>query len=368
MLQHPSLKRVEGFYKRTRWPGIFSYHGKHGVKFGIDYYCGGKQKREMVGTMEQAREKLREVHGQIQRGDFVVDRKKFTFDQLKTKYEKIYKGEPYFENSRKYYLKILEDYFGKDRRLYQINLYDLEQFKVKRKATLTQHGKERSGVSVNREMECLRHLFNKAVEWQMMERNPFDRFKNKGSIFFQENGGRTRFLSQDEICRLLEACPEYLGHIVKAGLLCGLRKSDLLGLRWESVDLETGMLTFSEGKKRGRKVSKALCSDMLALLHKIPAKNDGFIFHGPNGEAPLKDISRSFQTALRKAELKDVRFHDLRRTFASHLAMRGVSMRVIQQELGHSSILMTEVYSRLSPEHQKLEVERLNGLCPEVSA
>lgn len=359
-MNHPSLKKVEGFYKKTRWPGVFSYTGRNGTKFGIDYYAGGKKHREMIGSLQEVREKLAEVHNQVRKGDFVANRKRFTFGDLKEKYEEIYTGEAYFENWRKYYLKILQEFFG-NVRLFQISPYDLERYRKIRKETLTQHGKERSGVSVNREMECLRHLLNKGVEWGMLQTSPFDRFKNKKSIFFPEDKGRTRFLSEDEIKRLLEVCPEYLGHIVRAALLCGLRKSDLLGLKWENVNLETGTLTFSEGKKRGRKVSKALCSDMIDLLMRIRKEVSDYIFTFEG--KPLKDCSRSFKSALKRAGISDFRFHDLRRTFASHLAMRGASMKVIQKELNHSSILMTEVYSRLSPEHQKLEIERLKGLC-----
>lgn len=382
MLKHPSLKKMEGVYKRTRWPGVFSYTGTNGTKFGIDYYVNGKQKREMIGSLQEARDKLAEIHAQINKGEFVVNRKKFTFDQLKEKYEEIYKGEPYFENSRKYYLKILQGHFG-GMKLYQIGPFDIEEFKVKRKATLTQHGKERSGVSVNREMETFRHMLNKGCEWQMLERNPFDRFKKKSSIFFPEDRGRVRYLTEDEIRRLVAVCPPYLANIVMAAILSGLRKGDLLGLEWEDVDLEIGLITYSEQKKRGRKVTKALCSDMICLLQTIPRGKSPFIFNGPipqkKGEKnyvaypdpdgkPLKDCQRSFRSALKRAGISDFRFHDLRHCSGSLLAQKGVSLQVIQEHLGHSDISMTMRYSHLSDAAVREGIDKLNGLFGEASA
>jgi integrase len=377
MLKHPSLKRVEGRYERTKWPGVFRYIGRNGVKFGIDYYASGKQRREMIGSLQEAREKLREVHNQIQRGDFVVNRKKFTFDQLKTKYEEIYKGEPYFENSRKYYLKILQGFFS-SMKLYQISPFDIEQFKKKRKETPTQHGKERSGVSVNREMETLRHMFNKAMEWGMMEKNPFDRFKD--SILFPEDSGRVRYLTEDEIKALLSAAPPYLRNILKGALLTGLRKGDLLSLKWEDVDLEKGILFFNEQKKNGKRRAKILNQDFLDLLMSIRKGKSEYVFNAPvprkKGEKeyvaypdpdgrPLKDCQRSFRSALKKGGIKDFHFHDLRHTSASYMVMKGASMKAVQEHLGHSNLAMTERYSHLSPDYLKAEVERLNGVFTE---
>jgi integrase len=79
----------------------------------------------------------------------------------------------------------------------------------------------------------------------------------------------------------------------------------------------------------------------------------------------LKDVKRSFKTALKKAGIKDFRFHDLRHTSASHLLMRGASMKAVQEHLGHTTIAMTQRYSHLSRDFQREEVNRLNGLCGE---
>ena len=182
------------------------------------------------------------------------------------KYTEVEKGKPYFERARKYSLPILLNSFGDGddqpgRKLCSISPYDLEEFKRRRKETPTRSGKPRSDVSVIRELETLRHLFNKAVEWGMMTESPFDKFKR--SILFEERRDRCRYLTEEEIKHLLAACPDYLERIVRGALLTGLRKRDLLGLQWNQVDLDRKILCFAEQKKRGKRGVKVLNSDFL---------------------------------------------------------------------------------------------------------
>jgi len=377
-----------GTYIKTKYPGIFKYAGKNGESYGIDYYAAGKKHREIVGPLlTEAREKLEEKRATARSGEYqsLSSRKKITFEQLAEKYEEMQKGEPYFEKTRKYYVGIIKDFFGK-RRLYQINPLDVEIYKKQRKETPTRAKKLRSEVPVNRELETLRHMFNKAVEWGMMEKNPFDKFRDR--ILFKEDENRIRYLKEDEIKRLfavLEEKPKekkksppeevptrkinpfYLKNIVKAALLTGLRRGDLLSLKWANVDLEKGVLFFNEQKKRSKRRIKVLNSDMIELLKSTPHGESETIFNCPDGK-PLKDIKRSFRTALKKAGIKDFHFHDLRHTSASYMVMRGASLKAVQEHLGHTSLTMTQRYAHLSPEFQRSEVERLSGVFSGVTA
>ncbi len=209
-----------------------------------------------------------------------------------------------------------------------------------------------------------------------MTKSPFRRFKE--SVFFQEKNDRVRFLAEDEIKILLEVSPPYLQDIIKAAIFTGLRKGDLLSLKWSDIDLNRGTLTFREQKKRNKLTVKYLNGDMLALLKEIPTGTSEFVFNGPikqskgketyiafpdpNGK-PIKDVRRAFKTALRRAGIKDFHFHDLRHTSASHLLMRGGSLKAVQEHLTHSSPAMTNRYAHLSEKFQREQVQLLNGLC-----
>jgi integrase len=140
-----------------------------------------------------------------------------------------------------------------------------------------------------------------------------------------------------------------------------LRKGDLLGLRWNQIDLDRRILCFAEQKKRGKRDVKVLNSDFLQLLREIPRNGCEYIFTGADGE-PLQDMKRAWKTALKKAGVEDFHFHDLRHTSASYLVMRGASMKAVQAHLGHTSLAMTERYAHLSPDFLRSEVERLSGV------
>jgi len=373
-----------GTYFKTKYPGIFKYAGERGEVYGIDYYAGGKKHREIIGPLlTEARQKLEERRGMAKAGNYesLANRRKITFEQLAKKYEELQKGEPYFKKTRRYYVPIIEGFF-KNRKLYQVTPLDVEQFKKKRKDTPTRSGKPRSDVAVNRELETLRHILNKAVEWGMMTENPFNRFKT--AILFAEDENRIRYLTEDEIKKLFAVLGEekpkdkkkpeekikpyqYLENIVKTALLTGLRRGDILNLKWSDVDLDKGVLFFNEQKKRGKRRAKVLNSDMIELLKNIPQGESENILNGPDGK-PLKDIKRSFRTALKKAGIKDFHFHDLRHTSASYMVMRGASLKAVQEHLGHTSLAMTQRYAHLSPEFQRSEVERLSGIFSGVTA
>ena len=357
-----------GVYQKTKYPGIFKYIGKKGEVYGIDYYAGGKKHREIVGPLlTEARKKLEERRAMAKAGhDSIIIRKKITFEQLAVKYSEVQKGERYFEKAQKYYVPILKEFF-KGKKLYQITPLDIEEFKNLRKNTPTRAGKIRSEVAVNRELETLRSMLNKAKEWNWLEENPFNKFQKP--ILFPESEGRVRYLTEEELQRLFSLWgnpdpkkrpPLYLKYIIQTALLTALRKTDLLNLKWSNIDLDRGILFYEEQKKRNKPRIKVLNSDMIELLKSIPKRGE-YVFTGNDGE-PLRDIKRSFRTALKRAEIKNFHFHDLRHCSASYLVMRGASLKAVQEHLGHTSLAMTERYMHLTSGFQRAEIEKLNGL------
>src|SRR5512136_1197972 len=95
----------------------------------------------------------------------------------------------------------------------------------------------------------------------------------------------------------------------------------------------------------------------------MPEKS-GYVFKNRNGRH-IGDIKHSFTSACRKAGITDFRFHDLRHTYASHLAMRGVHIRALQELLGHKTLAMTQRYSHLAPELLQNAVKLLDGVIGE---
>ena len=368
----------KGKYQKTKYSRIFRYVGTKGTVYGIDYYAGGKKHREIIGSvLTEAQQELQRHRNMAWSGNFLSmsGRNKVTFTDLAEKYRELQKGEIYFEKTRRFYVNTVEEFFT-GRKIYQISPLDIEDYKKKRKARATKWKKVRSDVAVNRELETLRHMLNKALEWGMLAENPFNKFRSP--IFFGEDENRIRYLTEEEMKRLSEVLDRqpparrkenknappsysYLKNIIMAALLTGLRRGDILNLRWAEVDLDKGLVLFNERKKMNRQRVKALNTAMINLLKGTPHGESEFISNGPDGQ-PLNGVKRSFKTVFKVAKFKDFHFHDLRHSSASYMVMRVASLKAVQEHLGHNSLATAQKYAHLGPEFQRAEVEKLSGV------
>jgi integrase len=218
-----------------------------------------------------------------------------------------------------------------------------------------------SGVTVKRWLAALSHCFTVAVEeWQWCEENPVRKITKP-----RERRGRVRYLSDAERHQLLEACQQsrnpYLYIVVMLALATGARRGELLGLRWPDVDLQRGTLTFHE-TKNGERRAVPLTGQALALMQqhaKVRRLDTALVFPNATGGTPLK-IRDAFENAVERAGIADFRFHDLRHTFASYLAMNGATLAEIAEVLGHKTLAMVKRYAHLSEAHTRTVVERMN--------
>ena len=229
----------------------------------------------------------------------------------------------------------------------------------------TNRGQERSYATVNRYMAALSHCFTIAVkELQWLEVNPMTQVAK-----FPEPKGRVRFLDEDERKRLLSVCREsqnkYLYLIVLLAVSTGMRRNEVLGLRWENLDLERGVATLHNTKNGERRAipitGKAL--DLLISRSHQPHSARDYVFPAPQGlqrDSKPIDIQSAFNTAVKRAKLQDFRFHDLRHTTASYLAMNGATLPEIAAVLGHKQLQMVQRYAHVSEQHTASVLERMN--------
>ena len=172
---------------------------------------------------------------------------------------------------------------------------------------------------------------------------------------------RIRFLNADEIARLLERAHPELRPYLLGAVHTGMRRGELVALRWRHVTLAIGDI-FVERSKSGKARHIPINSALQALLAEL--WGDG---KGPEdpvfGNYSVHFVSHEFKLACKRAGLVNVRFHDLRHTFASQLAMAGVSIFHISKWLGHASVTTTEkFYAHLSPASGREYLECLNSL------
>jgi integrase len=215
----------------------------------------------------------------------------------------------------------------------------------------------------NREFAVLSHCLAKATEWGLIGPDVLATVRKIRPL--RENNGRTRYLTPDEAGRLLSACPEHLAPIVGLALQTGMRRGEILGLKWDHVDLAMGFLYL---EATATKTSTARTVPLTSEARRILASQPRHItapwvfWYGPGRR--IGDPKKAWQAATRRAGLTDLHFHDLRHTFASHLAMAGVDLLTLQALLGHKTTRMTVRYTHLAPSHLSEAVRALPSFTP----
>ncbi|MFC1599238.1 tyrosine-type recombinase/integrase, partial [Candidatus Omnitrophota bacterium] len=203
---------------------------------------------------------------------------------------------------------------------------------------------------------CIKHIFTMAMQWGKAESNPVKKVK-----LFRENNQRVRYLEKEEIESLINNSRGYLKRIVIIALNTGMRKGEILGLKWRDVDLKRGII-YLLNTKNGERREIPMNSAVKWALIKQPKHKDGpFVFCNKNGKS-FGNVRKSFIAALRKSGIINFRFHDLRHTFASQLVMGGVDLNTVRELMGHKSIRMTLRYTHLSPAHKSRAVDLLDRI------
>ncbi len=228
---------------------------------------------------------------------------------------------------------------------------------------ITSKNTPRAPATVNRYLSSIAHAFTIAViEWQWLDDSPMRRVRK-----LKEPRGRVRFLNDDERQRLLQACHAsanpFLPPVVTLALSTGMRQGEIMNLRWSDVNLINGNITLHHTKNGERRYVPLTHAALEALrnLAKIRQLKGTLLF--PSNRNPNKpiDLRKAWINVIRQAELVDFRFHDLRHSCASYLAMDGATANEIAEVLGHKSLVMVKRYAHLSNPHISKVVERMNN-------
>lgn len=156
----------------------------------------------------------------------------------------------------------------------------------------------------------------------------------------KRNNARVRYLTEEEAETLLKNSGT-LKLLITMALTTGMRKMEMLNLTWQNIDLKAKLIHIEESKN-GERRSVPINKTLLAMLE--PKESGRRVFED------LRNVNERFVKAVKKSNITNFRFHDLRHTFASWLAIKGVSLYTIKELLGHKSIQMTQRYAHLSPD------------------
>ena len=236
----------------------------------------------------------------------------------------------------------------------------------KREKLLTSPGRnieKRSPATANRYMTVLSHAFTIATnEWEWIQDHPMKKIAK-----LPEPRGRVRFLSYAERQRLLKACQEVRGAenlymLVVLALSTGARHGELINLHWKDVDLKRKVIVLHDTKNKERRVLPLAHHALELVKEKYEARDvaTDLVFPAPRKPKDVWASRSAWIAALEAAKIEDFRFHDLRHSAASYLAMNGASLAEIAEVLGHKTLAMVKRYSHLSEAHTAGVVERMN--------
>jgi integrase len=331
---------------------------KRGDLWGIDYYDGYKRRRTLIGQSkgEARRElELRKLQRMGATRGLPVQQhtESPTFVQFTERYAEYSRANKRGEANERYRRQQLAESFGR-KRVCELTSWDIEQFKI-------EMSRGRAPATVNRLLGTLKHMLSMAARWGLSPGNP-----GTGVKLLHVPKRPDRILSKEEEERLLAACyrvhDPHLRPAVIVALNSGMRKGEILGLRWDCVDLESRTVQILNSKSEFSDRRVPMNETLLALFLDLePGRTTEFVFPSfRKAGARLRDPKKGFAKAVRLAQIPHIRFHDLRHTFATRLVRAGVDLITIQQLLGHSKITTTSRYAHSLADDKMCAVKRLD--------
>lgn len=342
-------KRAYYYDTRVRGLGV-CVHPSGNKTFMVYRKINGRPERITIGnindfSIEQARGKASEINGLIAKGENPAHKHRLsklevTLDELFKEYldrhAKVHKAS-WKEDERQFTCYLTP---WKQRKLSAIRKNDIQKLHQEVGANSGQY-------AANRLLALLSALFNRAKEYCLWDKaNPADGIKK-----YKEKS-RSRFLQADELPRFFQALSEEPNQTARdyilISLLTGARKSNVLSMRWNEVNLELGLWNIPR-TKNGESHTIPLVPQALEILNdRFLNKENEWVFSSNSKSGHLSDPKKAWQRILLRAGINDLRIHDLRRSLGSWQASTGASLAIIGKTLAHRNVNTTAIYARLN--------------------
>jgi len=347
--------------KKTRWNygfgSVYLRKTKRGNdRWYIDYHEDGNRVREVARNAQSKAEAVLYLKEKVSEAFARVSsphvKRQITFAEL---------GETYLQNYAKSNKKSWKDdeyrieanlkpFFG-DKLLKDITPLIIENYRTERLASPVTKS------TVNREITIMKRMFNLAIDWNFADVNPVLKVK----LFSEKDTQKQRILSEEEETKLLAVCIDYLNPIIVTALNTGMRRGEILNLNWKQVDLNKRQIRV-EQTKSGKTRIIPINDDLLQalLIEKESSGDSEYVFPNPKTGRPYVDVKKKFKEACGKVGIKDLRFHDLRHTFATRLLASGVDIVTVRDLLGHFSVRITQRYTHSNQDQKREAVQKLS--------
>jgi integrase len=341
--------------------GLYEHPTRSGIWWICYFDANGRRHRERAGSKGFARKLYEKRKTEIREERFFPPQRRRTvlFEELLENYQRACTGAHRGEAWGPERYRRLSQAFGSQPAA-AITPIAIEVFR-------DQLSRDHAPATVNRHLQLLRAIFLRGVRDGKVESTP-----TNGVKLYRENNRRDRYLADREEHLLLSALPQWLHPVVTVALHTGMRKGELLKLKWADVDFLSGTITVRTPKSgedehliMNDTVRRTLMELRKSRPNNVPltsralSDRGGYVFTAPEG-GYIHSLNRYWYPALRRAGIEDFRFHDLRHTFASRAAMSGVDLYTLQALMRHRSPQMTQRYAHLSAAHQREAVTLLD--------
>jgi integrase len=246
----------------------------------------------------------------------------------------------------------------------EVECYKMERRKqfVTTRGTKGQRKKTRKRIkpaTVNRELACLRAVFNHVIKSDVAVKNPVSKI---GAKALQENNEQTRVLTYEEEERYLNVCTPFLRDVAVIMLETGMRPEEVYRIRPENVHLAGGYVFTPYGKTKAAKRNVPLNSTARTVLaRRMNGLETPFLFPcDTDPKRPVPKVNNAHDRAVKlSGATPRFRLYDLRHTWATRAAQAGIDLVTLAALLGHSKIQMVTRYAHPTQDHQARSVERL---------
>lgn len=333
---------------------IYKKNGKYYCRFQIDgerhhYLCNGATTEKEARKIEDG---FRYKVQQQQNGVMPRENKNlplYKMLEIYSNYSEINNKDTTHKNSK---ILVIKNFFGANTPANKIKKTDIESFR-----TYLRDNKKIAASTINKYTCVLSKAFNLAVGDNFLEINPC-----KGIKKLKENNEITRYLTAEEEKRLYAVLPAHIEPIVTCALQTGLRRSNILNLRWEQIDFEYRFIEIEKQENKGHKqIRIPITNKLMDVFKRIGIKEHGYVFVNLETGKPYNTIRKSWSSALKAANIENFRFHDLRHTVGTRLIEKGIDIRTVQELFAHSSVLTTQRYIHTNIARKREAMEVLNS-------
>jgi len=338
--------------KRRKGTGSIFQRGK---TWYIAYYANGEQIKEKIGTVPLVTKGQAELALKARLGEVVQDRFKLEKTKNRIRLSKLI--EQYMdwitENQKGYSREVtiskhFLEFIG-DKYIDSISTWDIEKYKSIRK----QDGMKPS--TVNRELNMLRSMFNRAVDWGQVEKNPLDGVKKLKPLKAEDYERKPLYIPNDAFMDILNGSSHNLSNFLIVAKNTGMRVSELINLEWLDIDFNLQLIKVKESKNYTQRYVP-MNATVIIVLESFDKSGDK-VFPYKSRDS----VGSTWRKVKERLGLKQYRLHDLRHTFITDLVTSGVDIITIMEITGHKDIRMLKHYTHPTISHKIEAVKKIEN-------